>query len=145
MVARRHDISQRQEGFEHSFCIIRWLTWNLDKGPISKVETDVLCLHPVRPVGANMAVTSPIIASTTGITLPTTMGERRNDKVSWLNRCNGLTDFFHDPNSFVATILMTCFNIRIAVAPEIGSTDTGANDAENDIIWRFDAWTFYFY
>ena len=116
MIARRHDISQRQEGFEHGFCIIRWLPWNFDKGPIGKVETDVLCLHPVRPVGADMAVTSPIITSTTGITLPTTMGGRDN-KVSWFNRCNGFSDFFDDTNSFVTTILMTCFNIRIAVAP----------------------------
>ena len=46
---------------------------------------------------------------------------------------------------FVATILMTRFNIWIAVAPEIRSTDTGTNDAENDIIWCFYVWTLHFY
>ena len=102
------------------------------------METDILSLYATRPIVADMAVTSPIITSTTGITLPTTMGERRDNKVSWFNRCNGFSDFFDDTNSFVTTILVACFNIWIAVAPEIRSTDTGANDAENDIIWCFD-------
>lgn len=50
-----------------------------------------------------MAVTSPVIARTTSITLPTAMGERGDHKVTRFDRCNSLTDFFHDPTATIYT------------------------------------------
>jgi len=73
------------------------------------------------------------------------MGERGDHKVTRFDRCNGLTNFFDDSDGFVTTILVACFNIWIAVAPEIRATDTGTHNTENDIIWCFDLRTLHFY
>lgn len=100
------------------------------------METDILSLYATRPIVADMAVTSPIITGTTGITLSTTMSERRDDKVTWFYSSDSLTNFFDDSDSLMTTITMPFFDFWITVTPEVGTTNAGTDNANNGIIRR---------
>ena len=99
------------------------------------METNILSLYATRPVVANMAVTSPIITGTTGITLTTTMSERRDDKVTWFYSSDSLTNFFDDSDSLMTAITMSFFDFGITVTPKVGTTNAGTDNADNSIIW----------
>jgi hypothetical protein len=105
------------------------------------METDILSLYATRPIVADMAVTSPIITGTTGITLSTTMSERRDDKVTWFYSSDSLTNFFDDSDSLMTTITMPFFDFGITVTPKVGTTNAGTDNADNSIILSLNLWT----
>ena len=104
------------------------------------MQTDILSLYATRPIVADMAVTSPIITGTTGITLSTTMSERRDDKVTWFYSSDSLTNFFDDSDSLMTAITMSFFDFRITVTPKVGTTNAGTDNANNGIIRSLNLW-----